>query len=193
MESETEGNSTVPGDPGPGETTNVVSPAQVEIDLTSPPRTFGALLKVALPVVLQSRKYMFLKFVFYTVVAVFIGTSYYDIGNDETKVWTNVVCIFYTILLTIFMGMMPTILKCKYRRKWRHHNFSIIFLHFRFNGVVPQQMADFERENPEDNATIAFYTTKTLIDMPFLVCFVYFYLHSMWWWPNWPKIFHFRF
>lgn len=113
MHDEAAGNLMVVVDPG--RTLNTDTPAQIETGLAAPAchsHTFGALVKLASTAILRSRKYMFLKFAFYIVMSVFIGSEFYDIGNDETKVKKNVGCIFFTIIFTICIGMMPSILTC---------------------------------------------------------------------------------
>lgn len=90
----------------------------VEAGLTVPPsfvsQSFGALVERAFATILSDKKIMFLQFASYVLMAVFIGISNYDIGNDAALAMKNVSCIFFTILFTIIVGMMPTILTCMF-------------------------------------------------------------------------------
>lgn len=46
------------------------------------------------------------------LVGTIIGMIYYDIGGEASKVYDNLGCTFFTMLFTMFTGMMPTILTC---------------------------------------------------------------------------------
>lgn len=59
-----------------------------------------------------TRHLMYMRLASHVFVAAIIGMIHYDIGSDATKVLSNVGCIFYTSLFTMFTAMMPAILIC---------------------------------------------------------------------------------
>lgn len=76
--------------------------------------TVGALVELAFSTSLRGAKYILLRLAFATIITVafMISNDCCGIGNDGTKVMKNVACVFYTILFTIFIGMVPTIRTC---------------------------------------------------------------------------------
>lgn len=81
---------------------------------TSGFRQFWILSKRAFVTILRDKQLMHLRLMSHIVVGTVIGMIYYDIGNDASKVMSNAGCIFFTALFTMFTGMMPTILTCKW-------------------------------------------------------------------------------
>lgn len=81
---------------------------------TSSFQQFWILLKRSFVTILRDRQLMHLRLMSHIVVGTVIGMIYYGIGNDASKVMSNAGCIFFTALFTMFTGMMPTILTCKY-------------------------------------------------------------------------------
>lgn len=82
---------------------------------TSGTRQFWILLKRAFKTIMRDKQLMHMRLASHVIVGAIIGMIYYDIGNDASKVMSNAGCIFFTTLFTMFTGMMPTILTCKYR------------------------------------------------------------------------------
>lgn len=81
---------------------------------TSGSRQFWILLMRAFKTILRDKQLMHMRLASHVMVGAIIGMIYYDIGNDAAKVMSNAGCIFFTTLFTMFTGMMPTILTCKY-------------------------------------------------------------------------------
>lgn len=92
---------------------------------TSGSRQFWILLKRAFKTILRDKQLMHMRLASHVIVGAIIGMIYYDIGNDASKVMSNAGCIFFTTLFTMFTGMMPTILTCKYRTKSERHSIEI--------------------------------------------------------------------
>lgn len=86
---------------------------------TSGWKQFWILLKRAFKTILRDKQLMHMRLAAHVIVGAIIGMIYYDIGNEASKVISNAGCIFFTILFTMFTGMMPTILTCKSRDKAR--------------------------------------------------------------------------
>lgn len=82
---------------------------------TSGWKQFWILLKRAFKTILRDKQLMHMRLAAHVIVGTIIGMIYYDIGNEASKVISNAGCIFFTILFTMFTGMMPTILTCKFR------------------------------------------------------------------------------
>lgn len=80
---------------------------------TSGWKQFWILLKRAFKTILRDKQLMHMRLASHVIVGSIIGMIYYDIGNEASKVISNAGCIFFTILFTMFTGMMPTILTCK--------------------------------------------------------------------------------
>lgn len=76
-------------------------------------KQFWILLKRAFKTILRDKQLMHMRLAAHVIVGTIIGMIYYDIGNEASKVISNAGCIFFTILFTMFTGMMPTILTCK--------------------------------------------------------------------------------
>lgn len=74
---------------------------------------FWILLKRAFKTILRDKQLMHLRLLAHVIVGTIIGMIYYDIGNEGSKVLDNLGCTFFTMLFTMFTGMMPTILTCK--------------------------------------------------------------------------------
>lgn len=89
---------------------------------TSGARQFWILLKRAFKTILRDKQLMHMRLASHVIVGAIIGMIYYDIGNDASKVMSNAGCIFFTSLFTMFTGMMPTILTCKYHYAHTHTN-----------------------------------------------------------------------
>lgn len=62
--------------------------------------------------ILRDKQLMHMRLAAHLIVGSIIGMIYYDIGNEAGKVMDNSGCIFFTMLFTMFTGMMPTILTC---------------------------------------------------------------------------------
>lgn len=56
---------------------------------------------------------MYLRFFAHILVAFLIGTLYYDIGNDGSKVLSNLGFLFFNMLFLMYTSMTITILSCK--------------------------------------------------------------------------------
>lgn len=80
---------------------------------TSGWKQFWILLKRAFKTILRDKQLMHMRLAAHVIVGAIIGMIYYDIGNEASKVISNAGCIFFTMLFTMFTGMMPTILTCK--------------------------------------------------------------------------------
>lgn len=80
---------------------------------TSGWKQFWILLKRAFKTILRDKQLMHLRLLAHVIVGTIIGMIYYDIGNEGSKVLDNLGCTFFTMLFTMFTGMMPTILTCK--------------------------------------------------------------------------------
>lgn len=80
---------------------------------TSGWRQFWILWKRAFTTILRDKQLMHMRLAAHVIVGSIIGMIYYDIGNEASKVMSNSGCIFFTMLFTMFTGMMPTILTCK--------------------------------------------------------------------------------
>lgn len=55
-----------------------------------------------------------MRIICHILIGILIGTVFYDIGNDGSKVLTNCSCIFFALLFLFFGNSMPTILSGKY-------------------------------------------------------------------------------
>lgn len=62
------------------------------------------------------RKFLFLfqlavqlRIIMHIVVGVLLGVVYYQMGNDASKILTNVSCIFFIVLFIFFGNAMPAI------------------------------------------------------------------------------------
>lgn len=77
-------------------------------------KQFWILMKRAFKTILRDKQLMHMRLASHVIVGAIIGMIYYDIGNDASKVISNAGCIFFTMLFTMFTGMMPTILTCMY-------------------------------------------------------------------------------
>lgn len=75
---------------------------------------FWILLKRAFKTILRDKQLMHMRLLAHVIVGTIIGMIYYDIGNEGSKVLDNLGCTFFTMLFTMFTGMMPTILTCKW-------------------------------------------------------------------------------
>lgn len=58
---------------------------------------------------------MYLRFFAHMLVGFLIGTLYYDIGNDGSKVLSNLGFLFFNMLFLMYTSMTVTILACKYK------------------------------------------------------------------------------
>lgn len=80
---------------------------------TSGWKQFWILLKRAFKTILRDKQLMHMRLASHVIVGTIIGMIYYDIGNEASKALDNLGCTFFTMLFTMFTGMMPTILTCK--------------------------------------------------------------------------------
>ncbi|XP_063709394.1 ABC transporter G family member 2-like [Culicoides brevitarsis] len=51
-----------------------------------------------------------LRVIAHVVVALLLGSVFYDVGNDASKVMTNLSCLFFFLLFIFFANTMPTVL-----------------------------------------------------------------------------------
>lgn len=79
---------------------------------TSGWKQFWTLLKRAFTTILRDKQLMHMRLAAHVIVGTIIGMIYYDIGGEASKVYDNLGCTFFTMLFTMFTGMMPTILTC---------------------------------------------------------------------------------
>lgn len=79
---------------------------------TSGWKQFWILLKRAFKTILRDKQLMHMRLASHVIVGTIIGMIYYDIGGEASKVMDNLGCTFFTMLFTMFTGMMPTILTC---------------------------------------------------------------------------------
>lgn len=77
---------------------------------------FWIILKRTFKTTLRDKQLMHLQVAAHIIVGAIIGMIYYDIGNEGSKVLDNLSCIFFTMLFTMFTGMMSTILTCTLTR-----------------------------------------------------------------------------
>lgn len=82
---------------------------------------FWILVKRTFKTSLRDKQLMHLRLAAHVIVGTIIGMIYYDIGGEASKVYDNLGCIFFTMLFTMFTGMMPTILTCMYLNESRQH------------------------------------------------------------------------
>lgn len=80
---------------------------------TSGWKQFWILLKRSFTTILRDKQLMHMRLAAHVIVGTIIGMIYYDIGGEASKVYDNLGCTFFTMLFTMFTGMMPTILTCK--------------------------------------------------------------------------------
>lgn len=74
---------------------------------------FWILLKRTFLTIIRDQTLTQMRLVSHVVVGAIIGMIYYGIGNDASKIMSNMGCLFFTTLFTMFTAMMPTILTCK--------------------------------------------------------------------------------
>lgn len=70
---------------------------------------FMVLLKRSLRMTLREKMLTHMRVFSHVLVGALVGMLYYNIGNDALKVVKNVGCIFFVILFTMFVAMMPTV------------------------------------------------------------------------------------
>lgn len=75
---------------------------------------FWILLKRTFLTIIRDQTLTQMRLVSHVVVGAIIGMIYYDIGNDASKIMSNMGCLFFTTLFTMFTAMMPTILTCEF-------------------------------------------------------------------------------
>lgn len=128
---------------------------------------FWILLKRAFKTILRDKQLMHLRLLAHVIVGTIIGMIYYDIGNEGSKVLDNLGCTFFTMLFTMFTGMMPTIL------------------------TFPQEMGVFVREHLNYWYSLkAFYFAKTIADMPFQLLFSGVYVVTVYYLTSQPMDFY---
>ncbi|XP_055614449.1 ATP-binding cassette sub-family G member 4-like [Uranotaenia lowii] len=104
---------------------------------------FWILLKRTILSVTRDQALTQMRLIAHVIVGAFIGMIYYDIGQDASKISSNVGCIFFTVMFMMFTAMMPTIL------------------------IFPRDMAVFVREHLNYWYSLrAFYLAKVVADMP---------------------------
>lgn len=54
-----------------------------------------------------------LRVVCHLIVGFLLGSVFYNVGNDATKIMTNLSCLFFFLLFIFFANTMPTVLACK--------------------------------------------------------------------------------
>lgn len=87
-----------------------------------------------------------LRFAAHVLVAAMLGFLYKDIGNEASKVPGNIACLFFFVLFLFFSNAMPTVL------------------------TFPLEAAVFFREYANNwYSLLAYYLSKVLADLPFLV------------------------
>lgn len=80
---------------------------------TSGWQQFWILLKRTVWIILRDKMLTRMRLLSHFIIGILIGLIYYDIGDDAAKLQSNVGCIFFTTMFTMFTAMMPTILTCK--------------------------------------------------------------------------------
>lgn len=137
---------------------------------------FWILLKRTIWITLRDKMLTRMRLVSHFIVGILIGLIYYDIGNDAAKLQSNVGCIFFTTMFTMFTAMMPTILTCKRNMIIIRETWQLIF-----NSItVPLEMSIFVREHLNYWYSLkAYYFAKTLADIPFQVSW---YLSFVFYW-----------
>lgn len=75
-------------------------------------KQFWILLKRSFKTILRDKQLMHMRLASHIIVGAIIGMIYYNIGLEASKAFDNLGCIFFTMLFTMFTGMMPTILTC---------------------------------------------------------------------------------
>lgn len=80
---------------------------------TSGWQQFWILLKRTIWITLRDKMLTRMRLVSHFIIGILIGLIYYDIGGDAGKLQSNVGCIFFMTMFTMFTAMMPTILTCK--------------------------------------------------------------------------------
>ncbi|XP_053697569.1 ATP-binding cassette sub-family G member 1-like [Sabethes cyaneus] len=114
---------------------------------------FWVLLKRTFISIVRDQTLTHMRLLAHVIVGALIGMIYYDIGNDASKIVSNVGCLFFTTMFTMFTAMMPTIL------------------------TFPAEMAVFVREHLNHWYSLeAFYFAKTVADLPFQVLFTSVYV-----------------
>lgn len=80
---------------------------------TSAWQQFWIILKRTLLSMLRDQTLTHMRIVSHVVVGALIGMLYFGVGDDGGKVQSNMGFIFFTVLITMFTAMMPTLLTCK--------------------------------------------------------------------------------
>lgn len=134
---------------------------------TSPWVQFWVLLKRTFLSMIRDQTLTHLRIMSHFVVGGLIGMIYFGIGNDGDKIHSNMACIFFIILFTMFTSMMPTLLTCKSKE----FSIPLRFLNSLSFFSVPVEMGVFIREHLNHWYSLkAYYFAKMAADFPFQVC-----------------------
>lgn len=55
-----------------------------------------------------------IRFIAQIVVGLLMGTVFYNLGNEASKVTSNTSFLFFSLMFIFFSNSMPTVQSCKY-------------------------------------------------------------------------------
>lgn len=76
-------------------------------------RQFLILIKRSLLCTVRDFHYAQMRIICHILVAFMLGTVFYDIGNEASKITSNASCLFFFQMFIFFANSIPAVLTCK--------------------------------------------------------------------------------